>query len=126
MYGASSCNMSCGVLMLHNLSGTDPKDGLKWLFVPEKPPKVVSKYAVSNRPAQPKRYTFYTFSDNTNNKSGIQLAEFIRKNDLGDVIETKPTPNVVYPEGGRRIIQVWVWTPDYPKLDAFLETIKDE
>lgn len=51
------------------------------------------------------RAAFVVFSDNVQNGHGVKLAEYIKKKELGKVVETS---NIVNRRTGR-VIQMWVW-----------------
>lgn len=72
-------------------------------------------------------FTFVTFSDTTTRiasgakdpyrkTGGTFVADYIRKNDLGQVWETDELPNRAH---GPYNIKVWVWAPDWKKLSDF-------
>lgn len=88
---------SCGIRELHGLSSR-PKDDLRAV--------------VGGR-----RYGHLFFSDNTNTGNGQRLAETIVNFGLGPIAESVPNRN---PQTGNTIIG-WVWTPDYPSIQKFLD-----
>lgn len=58
------------------------------------------------------------FSDNTLNKTwgGKNLANFIKKKELGSIVASPSAKNPNYPN---HEIVVWVWTPDWAAIKKF-------
>lgn len=86
----------CGVKELHELSG-DVTD-------------LVSLSLSSQT------YPHFLITDNKSNKRGEKVADLIRKNELGNLIETPYKKN---PNSGNQV-RAWLFTPSWTKLKSFV------
>lgn len=94
-----SSSISCGVSQAWDLS--------------RQPVECIKDY-VKN--CEQRKQAFIIFSDKAIGKgdsygSGPKLADYIRQNDLGEVLETPEQ----YNPNSRNMIKVWVWTPNTDK-----------
>ncbi len=101
---STSC---CGMKELHNLCTTrwDPKLHQNVTISMEELVTTVYDYYRTYA-----GFCFVIFSDiiKYDLKQGIRLAEYIREQGLGDVLETAPTRN----PNSRNLIHAWLWVID--------------
>lgn len=60
---------------------------------------------------------YYMFADRASNGNGARLARYIKKHELGDLIETPPTHN---PQSGHDLI-VWLWKLDQDAIAEYAQ-----
>ena len=95
-------NLSCGVSALWGLTKT-PKELVDIVLYDRN-----KGYGYKNY-----KEAFVVFSDKTSSSRGQDLADYIRQNNLGAIIESEERVN---PNTGN-IIKVWVWSPPHQSLD---------
>jgi hypothetical protein len=101
-FNATYSYVSCGVTLATGLSSQTPED-------------FVYKILCERNYADPKtiREAFVVFSDIDYIGGGNAICAYIRKNNLGTILETEARQN---PNTGN-FIRVWVWSPPHKSLD---------
>lgn len=63
-------------------------------------------------------FAFLVFTDHNSTRNGQKFAEFLRKHDLGEIVETKKKRN----SNSGNMVRVWVWGVNKRKMKAFAKT----
>ncbi len=100
---------NCGMKGIHYLS-VDPVQNLLALFNGDECPWA--------------GYNLFYFSDSDENSKAVQLAKYIRENNLGVVIESQKVNNPVHGnEVNPWLIQAFFWHPDHEALDKWKKSL---
>lgn len=92
----------CGIAELANIYGDDPKETIF---------EIAELIDRNDDPG----FRFAIFSSTKPFKSGTELAAYIKKNKLGQVVKTRAARN---PNSGNRL-KVWTWTLSFTALQRW-------
>jgi len=94
---------SCGISILSGINKTLP---------PEIVHKVLVERAASDKKTIREAFVMFSDTDHGGSKGGNALAEYIRENNLGSIVEAGPRMN---PNSGN-MIKMWIWSPPHESL----------
>jgi len=110
----SSANLGCSVAVMYNLD-----------FMPETSSKWLQTFNAQRRNNGLLAGNLIVFSHREGNRYATDMIDYIRKNKLGTVMPSEPTPNPNYIGGSdEHNCLVWVWSLDMKVLADMIKELE--